>query len=98
MPGFHYEAVDATGKVRRGQLDADTPRAARERLRGDGLFPTEILLFLLLCFPKMFFDRSLGGNTRVISAWQPERLVAAHSRTPTPRRRRPTNSGRSADR
>src|SRR5205085_1494036 len=43
MPGFHYEAVDATGKVRRGQLDADTPRAARERLRGDGLFPTEIL-------------------------------------------------------
>ena len=43
MPGFHYEAVDAAGKVRRGQLDADTARAARERLRSDGLFPTEIL-------------------------------------------------------
>src|SRR4051812_44045265 len=43
MPGFHYEAVDPEGKVRRGQVEADSPRAARERLRTDGLFPTAVL-------------------------------------------------------
>ena len=35
-------AVDASSKPRRGVLDADTPRQVRDRLRGDGLFPTAI--------------------------------------------------------
>ncbi|MEO5701885.1 MAG: type II secretion system inner membrane protein GspF [Casimicrobiaceae bacterium] len=42
MPAFHYEAVDAQGKSRRGVLEADTARAVRDRLRGEGLFPTAI--------------------------------------------------------
>jgi general secretion pathway protein F len=42
MPAFRYEAVDASGKLARGVLEADTPRAARDRLRGDGLTPTAI--------------------------------------------------------
>lgn len=42
MPAFQYEAVDARGKMRRGLLDAETPRAVRDQLRGDGLFPTAI--------------------------------------------------------
>jgi general secretion pathway protein F len=42
MGAFRYEAVDALGKPRRGVVDADTPRQVRDRLRGDGLFPTAI--------------------------------------------------------
>jgi general secretion pathway protein F len=42
MPAFRYEAVDATGRPRRGLLDAASARAARDVLRGDGLFPTAV--------------------------------------------------------
>ena len=42
MPAFRYEAVDARGKPRRGQVDAETARQVRDRLRGDGLFPTAV--------------------------------------------------------
>src|SRR5881628_4185030 len=42
MPAFRYEAVDATGRPRRGMLDAASARAARDVLRGDGLFPTAV--------------------------------------------------------
>ena len=42
MPAFRYEAVDAAGRPRRGLLDAASPRAARDALRDDGLFPTAV--------------------------------------------------------
>src|SRR5437763_857844 len=42
MPAFRYEAVDAAGRPRRGFLDAVSARAARDALRGDGLFPTAV--------------------------------------------------------
>ena len=42
MPAFRWEAVDARGQLRHGLLDADTPRAARDRLRADGLTPTAV--------------------------------------------------------
>jgi general secretion pathway protein F len=42
MPAFRYEAVDERGKARRGQVEAETARQVRDRLRGDGLFPTAI--------------------------------------------------------
>ena len=42
MAAFRYEAVDARGKARVGVLDAETVRQVRDRLRGDGLFPTAI--------------------------------------------------------
>ena len=42
MPAFRYEAVDARGRTRRGTLDSETARQARDRLRDDGLFPTVI--------------------------------------------------------
>jgi general secretion pathway protein F len=42
MPAFRYEAVDAAGRPRRGLLDAASARAARDALRGDGLFPTAV--------------------------------------------------------
>ncbi len=42
MPVFAYKGVTAAGKSTRGHLDAETPRAARLKLRQDGVFPTEI--------------------------------------------------------
>jgi general secretion pathway protein F len=42
MPAFRWEAVDASGHVRHGLLEADNPRAARDRLRADGLTPTAV--------------------------------------------------------
>jgi general secretion pathway protein F len=42
MPAFRWEAVDARGQLRHGLVDADTPRAARDRLRADGLTPTAV--------------------------------------------------------
>lgn len=42
MSAFRFEAVDAQGRLRQGLLDADNPRAARDRLRADGLTPTAV--------------------------------------------------------
>jgi len=42
MSAFRWEAVDPQGRLRHGLLDADTPRAARDRLRADGLTPTAV--------------------------------------------------------
>ncbi|MGE5737451.1 MAG: type II secretion system inner membrane protein GspF [Betaproteobacteria bacterium] len=42
MSAFRFEAVDAQGRLQQGLLDADSARAARDRLRADGLTPTAI--------------------------------------------------------
>jgi general secretion pathway protein F len=42
MPAFRWEAVDVQGQVRHGVVEAETPRAARDRLRADGLTPTAV--------------------------------------------------------
>jgi len=42
VPAFRYEAVDQAGRARRGMLEAGSARAARDALRGDGLFPTAV--------------------------------------------------------
>ena len=41
MPIYAYKGVDVAGKKTRGQLDADSPRGARSKLRRDGVFVTE---------------------------------------------------------
>ncbi|HBT32696.1 MAG TPA: type II secretion system protein GspF [Pusillimonas sp.] len=42
MPSYRYEAAKANGQVERGLVDADTPRSARQLLRGRGLLPLSI--------------------------------------------------------
>ena len=42
MGAFRFEAVDGQGRLRQGLLDADNPRAVRDRLRADGLTPTAV--------------------------------------------------------
>lgn len=42
MAKFTYEAVDKTGKQKNGVIEAASDGEAREKLRGQGLFPTTI--------------------------------------------------------
>ncbi|MGE5171357.1 MAG: type II secretion system inner membrane protein GspF [Rudaea sp.] len=42
MSAYRFEAVDAQGRLRQGLLDAESARAARDRLRADGLVPTAV--------------------------------------------------------
>ncbi len=42
MSAFRWEAVDAAGRVRQGVLEAESPRAARDHLRAEGLTPTAV--------------------------------------------------------
>ena len=42
MPFYAYKGVSASGKTLRGHLDAESARAARSRLRRDGIFVTDL--------------------------------------------------------
>jgi general secretion pathway protein F len=42
VPVYAYKGVTAAGRRARGFVDADTPRAARAKLRRDDIFPTEL--------------------------------------------------------
>ena len=42
MPLFEYVAIDAAGKQTKGSLDADNVRAARQKLRSQRMYPTQI--------------------------------------------------------
>jgi len=42
MPIFEYKAIDTDNKVKKGIIDADTPRDARLKLKQDKLFVTNI--------------------------------------------------------
>ena len=42
MPVFEYVAIDKVGKSRKGIIDADSARAARQKLRSDGIYPTRL--------------------------------------------------------
>ncbi len=42
MPVFEYLAIDRAGKSRKGIIDADSARAARQKLRSDGIYPSHL--------------------------------------------------------
>ena len=42
MPVYEYRALDRAGKNKEGIIDADSPIAARQKLRGSGVFPIEL--------------------------------------------------------
>lgn len=42
MPIFEYTALNSTGKQSKGTIDADSVRSARQKLRSQGIFPTEV--------------------------------------------------------
>jgi general secretion pathway protein F len=43
MPVFEYKGFDKVGTAVAGQIDADSPKVARTRLRRQGVFPTEVV-------------------------------------------------------
>ena len=42
MPVYEYTAIDTSGKTRKGIIDADNPRVARQKLRSGGIYPTHL--------------------------------------------------------
>ncbi len=42
MALFDYQAANTQGRIEKGQLDADSPRGARQVLRGRGLTPVQV--------------------------------------------------------
>lgn len=42
MALFDYQAANAQGRIEKGQVDADSPRGARQLLRGRGLTPVQV--------------------------------------------------------
>ena len=42
MPVYVYKALDVSGKAVRGIIDAESPRSARAKLRGSGIYPAEL--------------------------------------------------------
>jgi general secretion pathway protein F len=42
MPVYEYTALDRAGKTTKGIVDADSPQAARQKLRGSGIYPVEV--------------------------------------------------------
>ena len=42
MPAYSFDALDAQGRSRKGVLEAETARAARSALRGQGLVPLQV--------------------------------------------------------
>lgn len=43
MPIFDYKAIDSANKVKKGLVDADSPRDARIKLKREGLFVTDLV-------------------------------------------------------
>lgn len=43
MPVYRYQALSASGKKVKGQIDAESPRQAKEKLKAEKLLPTEIV-------------------------------------------------------
>ena len=42
MPVFEYRGVAAGNRTARGWIDAESLRAARHKLRAEGIFPTDL--------------------------------------------------------
>ena len=42
MPVFEYTGLNISGKTLKGILDADSAVAARQKLRGMGIFPVDV--------------------------------------------------------
>jgi general secretion pathway protein F len=62
MPRFDYKAYDDAGRLQRGEIDADSARAALDALSGRGLFPLEVEAS----------ERTTLGRRSAVPWWQRE--------------------------
>jgi general secretion pathway protein F len=65
LPIFEYEALNAAGKNIRGIIDADSARTARAKLKGQGIYPTEIREEAAAAGRASLSDLSLGLFGRI---------------------------------
>ena len=42
MPVYEYTGLNSSGKTLKGIIDADSTVVARQKLRGDGIFPVDV--------------------------------------------------------
>ena len=42
MPAFSYEVLDAQGQTRKGMIEADSAKAARNQLRAQAMVPLAV--------------------------------------------------------
>lgn len=74
MPAYRFEALQADGQPRKGTLEADSARSARNQLRSQGLVPLDVALLgqnpTADAAPQPFWQRPLGLGRPVLSASQ----------------------------
>jgi len=61
MPVYEYKALDKAGKNKSGIIDADSPVAARQKLRGSGIYPVALQEAPSALKEKSHRQSSLGG-------------------------------------
>ncbi len=84
MPVFEYKALDSKGRSIKGVVDADSVRSARQRLKGQGIFPTVLEEAQAKAARKSLFsggetpkERKVDGGTLAIATRQLATLAAA---------------------
>src|SRR5688500_13023533 len=79
MPAFAYQALDSSGKTRRGVLQGDTARAVRGALRERGLDPLQVdeVSESRAHAARPFARRGLGGAQLALLTRQLATLVGA---------------------
>ena len=84
MPVFEYKALDSKGRSVKGVVDADSVRSARQKLRGQGIFPTSLEEAQLKAARGSFRaagqaprERKVDGGTLAIATRQLATLAGA---------------------
>lgn len=62
MPTFQYSGMDQAGKAHKGAVDGENERAARSKLRRQGIYVTKIKEQALSSKQNQTFVQSLGGR------------------------------------
>jgi type II secretory pathway component PulF len=71
MPIYHYQALDSSGQVHKGSLDAASINEVRQNLKSQQLFPTEVKL-------SRFSRTGRRGEPLIdFKKWLPERITAS---------------------
>lgn len=70
MAIFEYKALDKSGKSVKGTVDADTERAARNKLKNKGLFPTDVIESLAKESKTATGSKSINFSRNNVSAAQ----------------------------
>jgi len=67
MPIFHYQAIDTAGKRRKGFVEANSEKEAKEKLRDQGVMVTKLLQKGGLSFGQNFNSEALYNFTILFS-------------------------------